>query len=133
MFAVLMRTLTQISANTNIFSGCWLTEIGEQPCFSDPADLSDGQAGVALLTRGKRAQLAQFSLFGNSAEHYQGDFVARSGAKQSFLAEQRLNNNTSTQKMLMNTVVNIYSEGHVVTGLCVNTPGTKVIFIFKTM
>ncbi len=48
--------------------------------------------------------------------------------------EQRLNNNMSTQKMLMNTVLNIYSDVHVVTGLCVNTTGSDhVIPCFLTM
>lgn len=45
-----------------------------------------------------------------------------SGAEESLLVEQRLNNNTSTKEMLMNTVLDIYCEVHVVTGLCVNTP-----------
>ena len=50
-----------------------------------------------------------------------------------FLMEQRSNNNMSTQKMLMNTVLNIYWGVHVVHGLWVNTPLTKVFLIFITM
>lgn len=66
--------------------------------------------------RGKRSSRLLLS-FHRLATHYSCDYVAALESSRAFLAEQRLNNNVCTRKMGMN----IHSEVHVSTGLCVNT------------